>query len=120
MEPVIPDQTATIRRNDVRFSGSIIAGLGPMEFDAQAIGLATNKYKGVAYRGEAGTMWDQARLTALAKLKQAASDKIAGVAVTGSRILQLGQFHPIVFSSLDTRPSYGIKLLKSLREETTP
>jgi hypothetical protein len=63
---------------------------------------------------------DQARLIALAKLKQAASDKIAGVAVTGSRILQLGQFHPIVFSSLDTRPSYGIKLLKSLREETTP
>ena len=44
-------------------------------------------------------MWDQARLTAPAKLKQAAPDKIAGVAVTGSRILQLGQFHPIVFSS---------------------
>jgi hypothetical protein len=44
-------------------------------------------------------MWDRARLTALVKLKQAASDKIAGVAVTGSRILQLGQFHPIVFSS---------------------
>lgn len=101
VEPVIPDQTVTIHRNDVRFSGSIAfaAGLGPMEFDAQAIGLATNRYQGVTYRGKGGTIWDRARLTALVKLKQAASDKIAGVAVTGSRILQLGQFHPIVFSS---------------------
>jgi hypothetical protein len=75
------------------------ASLGPMEFDAQAIGLATNRYQGVTYRGKGGTMWGRARLAALVKLKQATSDKIAGVAVTGSRILQLGQFHPIVFSS---------------------
>ena len=109
------------RRNDIRFSGSVEAGLGPMEFDVKVTGLGV----GNNAARDSDRLFDrdpiiQAEGRAERALAAIWQEKVDRLPAFATMTVARGQFHPIIFSAGGMMDMKSARTLNNIKRKLHP
>ncbi|WWC92602.1 uncharacterized protein L201_007561 [Kwoniella dendrophila CBS 6074] len=122
IEPLILNRDpGSVRRNDIRYSGSVEAGLGPMEFDVKVTGLSTGQYvpreTDRYFNSDPIKQTTESNERALLKAWQAKVDSLERV---NALVVAQARFHPVIFSSGGLSDSKTSHTLSRVKEKLIP